>query len=227
MAQNPSLPRRQKPLQPSAFADEHLTHRQEVGARESPTHAQSGAVLILGLVVLLVITLIGVTGLNTTVMQERMAGNLRQNNLALQAAEAALQAGLTYIDSQTAPPAVNSSGSDHIWPSCRVVDDNAGGVDACSRLRTVLENWNGALADVDEGSSYSALVSAIGGSGDLPGVAAQPRIYIEERYVPPLAFAQAAQGRGFHYYTVTAVGFGVSDSARAIVQSTVAKVYQH
>jgi type IV pilus assembly protein PilX len=177
--------------------------------------------------VLLVITLLGVTGLNTTVMQERMAGNLRQKNLALQAAEAALQGGLAYIESQTLPPLANSSGADYVWPSCTVADLAAGNVDACERLDTVLANWRGESDSISEGASYSSVVSGIGGAGDLPDVVVQPRIYIEERYVPPLDFDRAAQGAGVHYYTVTAVGFGGSDSARAIVQSTVAKVYQY
>jgi len=207
----------------NAFSLQALPRSQAMGASKT---AQSGAVLILGLVVLVVITLLGVTGMNTTVMQERMAGNMRQKNLALQAAEAALQGGLAYIESQTVPPIANSTGANYVWPSCTVADLEAGGVDACGRLETVLANWRGTLADVSEGASYSAVVSGIGGAGDLPSVVAQPRIYIEERYVPPLDVDQASQGAGVHYYTVTAVGFGGSDSARAIVQSTVAKVYQ-
>ena len=188
----------------------------------------SGAVLILGLVVLLVITMLGITGMRTTVMQERMAGNLRQNNTALQAAEAALQAGLSYIENQTAPPHANSSGSEHVWPACTV---NAANADvqtgACAGLATVLDDWQGDPASVRAGSSYQDILGELGDSGHLPGVVEQPRIYIEVRYVPPLDVEEAARGAGVHYYTVTAVGFGGSAKARAIVQSTVAKVFQH
>ena len=191
-------------------------------------NAASGAVLILGLVVLLVITMLGITGMRTTVMQERMAGNLRHNNTALQAAEAALQAGLAYIGNQTAPPHADSGGSEHVWPACTV---NAANADvqagACVGLATVLDDWRGDLASVSAGSSYQDILGELGDSGNLPGVVEQPRIYIEVRYVPPLDAEEAARGAGVHYYTVTAVGFGGSAKARAIVQSTVAKVFQH
>ena len=187
----------------------------------------SGAVLILGLVVLLVITMLGITGMSTTVMQERMAGNLRQNHTALQAAEAALQAGLAYIENQTAPPNADSSGSEHVWPACTVKAANADLQNgACSGLASVLDNWQGDLASVSEGSTYQEVVGELGDAGALPGVVGQPRIYIEVRYVPPLDAEQAALGAGVHYYTVTAVGFGGSAKARAIVQSTVAKVFE-
>lgn len=61
------------------------------------TH-QKGAVLIVSLVMLIIMTLLGISGMNNTVMQERMAGNQRNSTLAFQAAEAALRAAETAID---------------------------------------------------------------------------------------------------------------------------------
>lgn len=58
---------------------------------------QRGAVLIVSLIFLLLMTLIGVTSMQSTTLQERMAGNTRDRNLALQAAEAALRGGETWI----------------------------------------------------------------------------------------------------------------------------------
>jgi len=52
---------------------------------------QTGAALIVSLVLLLIMTVLGVTAMRTTTLQERMAGNLRDNNLAFQDAEAALR----------------------------------------------------------------------------------------------------------------------------------------
>ncbi|WP_228128469.1 pilus assembly PilX family protein [Marinobacter daepoensis] len=48
---------------------------------------QRGAVLIISLIVLLVMTLIGVAGMNSSVMQERMAVNAQNSNRTFQAAE--------------------------------------------------------------------------------------------------------------------------------------------
>jgi hypothetical protein len=60
----------------------------------------------------------------------------------------------------------------------------------------------------------------------LPEVALQPRIYIESRYLQPLDAEAAARGVGIHLLEVSAVGFGADSNARAILQSTIAKVYR-
>lgn len=52
---------------------------------------QRGAALVVGLVLLVVVTLVGVGAMQTTTLQEKMAGNLRDSNLSFQAAEAALR----------------------------------------------------------------------------------------------------------------------------------------
>ncbi len=52
---------------------------------------QRGAALIFALVFLLMLTLIGVTASKVTSLEERMAGNTRERDLALEAAEAALR----------------------------------------------------------------------------------------------------------------------------------------
>ncbi len=54
---------------------------------------QSGVALPIGLMLLLVVTVIGIGSFQTTVMEERMSGNLRKRSVALQVAEAALRAG--------------------------------------------------------------------------------------------------------------------------------------
>lgn len=62
----------------------------------TPTR-QGGAALIISLIFLLLMTLIGVTSMQTTTLQERMAGNSRDRNLALQAAEAGLRQGELWL----------------------------------------------------------------------------------------------------------------------------------
>ena len=58
---------------------------------------QQGAVLIVSLLMLLVMTLIGITAMNNTVLEEKMAGNTRQRQLAFQAAEAALRSAENWL----------------------------------------------------------------------------------------------------------------------------------
>ena len=66
-------------------------------------NTESGAVLVIALIFLLVLTLLGITATSTSTMQERMAGNLRDNNLAFQSAEAALRDGEELLQQATIP----------------------------------------------------------------------------------------------------------------------------
>ena len=68
-----------------------------------------GAVLVVSLLFLLVLTLIGVAGLQNTTIQEKMAGNLRDQNTAFQSAEAAIREGESYLEDIVSPAALNGS----------------------------------------------------------------------------------------------------------------------
>ena len=72
---------------------------------------QCGSVLAIALIFLLLMTLIGVTAMRTTTLQERMAGNMRDRNLAFQAAEVALREGERFLsDTVVVGPFTNSGG---------------------------------------------------------------------------------------------------------------------
>ncbi len=58
---------------------------------------QTGSALAVALVFTLLMTIIGVAAMQTATLQERMAGNLRDRNLAFQAAEAALREGEVWV----------------------------------------------------------------------------------------------------------------------------------
>ncbi len=57
----------------------------------NPPNDQKGAVLIISLLMLLVTTMIGITAMGTTTLEEKMASNHRQRQIALQAASSALR----------------------------------------------------------------------------------------------------------------------------------------
>jgi type IV pilus assembly protein PilX len=61
---------------------------------------QRGATLAVALMFLVVLTLLSVSSVRTATMQERMAGNSRDRNLAFQAAESALRAAEVYLRDQ-------------------------------------------------------------------------------------------------------------------------------
>ncbi len=65
---------------------------------------QKGAVLAVSLLILLIMTIIGVSALQTTTLEERMAGNLLDQRMAFQTAEAALRVAEGQIESLVAYP---------------------------------------------------------------------------------------------------------------------------
>ena len=70
---------------------------------------QSGITLIIGLVMLLLLTIIMLAAMRVTSLEERMAGNLRNQNIAFQAAESALrEAEATIFISTHAPQALDN-----------------------------------------------------------------------------------------------------------------------
>jgi type IV pilus assembly protein PilX len=85
--------------------------------------SQSGVVLVISLIMLLLLTVIGSTAMQTTSLEEKMAGNLRDKDLAFQAAESALRAAennlLTYLNSLplTVPLTPNATFTGGFYPS--------------------------------------------------------------------------------------------------------------
>lgn len=66
-------------------------------------HSQGGVVLVVSLLMLLVLTLVGVTAMQLSTRQEKMSGNTRDLDVALQAAEAALRFGESQLVAATLP----------------------------------------------------------------------------------------------------------------------------
>lgn len=137
---------------------------------------QSGVVLVVSLIMLLLLTLIGVSGMQTTALEEKMASNSRDQNIAFQAAEAALRAGEIFIEDAVSSDKTNFTTS----PS------NANGL----HLKTENLNYKAATTWVDaETVEYASTI---------PLVAAQPRYYIE--YINDIApnsyFRVTARGTG-------------------------------
>jgi type IV pilus assembly protein PilX len=59
---------------------------------------EHGAVLIVSLIMLLIVTMIAVSSMQGTVMEEKMAGNTRDRNLAFQTAESSLREAENYVE---------------------------------------------------------------------------------------------------------------------------------
>lgn len=65
---------------------------------------QRGAVLVVSLLLLLVMTVLALGASQTTRLQERMSANMRDRDLAFESSEAGLRNGERIIDSLTVAP---------------------------------------------------------------------------------------------------------------------------
>ncbi|WP_295886799.1 PilX N-terminal domain-containing pilus assembly protein [uncultured Thiohalocapsa sp.] len=147
---------------------------------------QRGVALAVALILLLVMTLLSVAGLRGTGMQERMASNLRDRNLAFQSAESALRAAETALvaGGGAGSPAVSAPGDLGWWEACwegsvtgcppavvHPVDTAAWGIAAAPeyRLERLRAGNYGSLAADEALSSpplYRITVRAVGGTAD-------------------------------------------------------------
>jgi Tfp pilus assembly protein PilX len=84
---------------------------------------QNGAVLIVALLFLVILTILGLTAMQGTTMEERMSGNSRDINVALQAAEAALRDARRDINRL---PITGAGRASHVF------GDAAGNVGTCN-----------------------------------------------------------------------------------------------
>lgn len=75
---------------------------------------QRGVVLIIALIMLVAMTTIGVSSITTSSLEERMAGNFDDRNVAFQAAEAALREGERYVQ-------INKPDTSKFHQNCNVV----------------------------------------------------------------------------------------------------------
>jgi len=73
------------------------TGRRKPAPYSAARHQQRGVVLFVSLIMLMVMTLIGVTGMQNSSMEEKMVANVRDIDLSFQAAEAALREAETSL----------------------------------------------------------------------------------------------------------------------------------
>ncbi|MFS1524597.1 PilX N-terminal domain-containing pilus assembly protein [Microbulbifer sp. 2304DJ12-6] len=170
----------------------------------STLHPQRGATLLVGLIILLLMTFIGLAAMRGSGMQELMAGNMRDRQLAFQAAEAALRAGESSVSTtfKTMTFDGNTAGQ---------VEDMAGATNSGFWLGYT---WEGASISTNLG---------------LQEVAKQP-VYVIERVTPQLPNS-SADGSGIDMeslgklqptptYRITSRGVGGTENAVVILQST-------
>jgi type IV pilus assembly protein PilX len=81
----------------------------------SSKHMQKGAILIVALVMLLLLTVIGISSMRGTTLQERMASNMRDQNMALQAAESSLRKAESVLDEKFTADTMSTLNVTPVW----------------------------------------------------------------------------------------------------------------
>jgi type IV pilus assembly protein PilX len=170
---------------------------------------EKGIVLLVGLIILLVMTLVGLSATRSTLLEERMSGSTTDNNVAFQAAEAALREGERSLQAPVLPSFNNSGG--------RYVALEYANPDQAPRW----EQWKGS----NESSNWSTNAIAYNGMSTAPAPLnqASARYYIEEFplvYGAGESLAADAPVDELGFYRVTARGVGISGMTTVIVQST-------
>ena len=161
--------------------------------------AQSGMVIIVGLIFLMILTLIGISAMNSTALSEKLTQNLRDSTAAFGAAEASMSDGEAWLQAQVAAPtAVTTCTSS----PCNVWASNTLGT-----IYTQPTSWWLARAKTFSSTLY--------------GVVAQPQYIIEfHSFVPyELSPDSFGKGQGYYYYRVNARGTGATSNAQVNLQS--------
>jgi type IV pilus assembly protein PilX len=173
---------------------------------------QHGAVLVVSLIMLLVMTLIAVSAMRTTTLEERMGGNTRNQETAFQAAEAVLRAGESNLQGYTAEPLAASEGPTNIWVLDAPDPDTANETPWWKESTRDQSWWH---------------TNAVAYSGTLDGVGTDPMYLIEavDFVRDSLNVGSQQDESGQVYYRLTARATGGNDLARALLQSTYARRY--
>jgi len=169
---------------------------------------QKGSVLIISLLLLIVSTLLGLSSMNNTVMEEKMAGNLRQQNLALQTAESSLRQGENWLSALSVftKPVASSTGASGVW----IKDAPEGVAVPTGRWWTDEATWTSDAVVYNElaGLTGYYLIEELESLQDSLNVGAQ---------------SDGQSTRDF--YQITAYGLGLGGRAKAYLRTTFARRY--
>jgi len=163
----------------------------------NPGKNQRGATLMISLMILLVMTLIGVTSMGTSNLEEKMAGNDRDLNLAFQSAEAALRQAENYLMNDIASTAAFNGGTAGLY----------------------------ALGSNPDITAAATWASSINYSGTISGIKTSPKYIIEimgdvgNEDVNISGYGESSGSGVITTFRITSRGTGGTDGAVAMLQS--------
>ena len=188
---------------------------------------QRGAVLVIAIVFLILLTLIALTATSASILQERMTGGMRNQQLGLMGAETTLRGGeaflwkLSFDGSQPLPPC-EGTGTDCVYRP------DASGV-LNSTVQTFRSSKEWLPVGSDGGRAYENALSGLTGNAITANLGSEPRYIIENLgpNVPPGAGQQRGTREpegttlaGKHeWYRITSRSQGGSDAVVRVAES--------
>lgn len=162
----------------------------------NPLNNQRGVVLVAGLLILVILSLMGITTMQTSTIEEKMTSNMGQRQLAFQAAEAGLREA-----------EVRLSGLGGIDPTLPILTPASPGG---TPLWDTTNRWTGTNSDVATDLNTSIY-------------AEQPRYIVEELQILPTDTTNLDADNPVEtmtMYRVTSRGVGGSGTAEVLLQIT-------
>lgn len=167
---------------------------------------QSGMVLLVALVMVGLMSIIAVAAIRGSNMQEAMAGNLRDRNLAFQSAEAGLRIGEANVEA-------GATFGDLASGTGFYTDILADGDTSLLPIEWTPSEWNGRAISAPDNS--------------VPGVIKQPQIVHEELDVSGVVniggavdFESMGGSTSYRFYRITSRATGLTENTQVILQST-------
>lgn len=164
---------------------------------------QNGVVLIVALLILMAMTIVSVSSMSSSTLEERMAANLKDREKAFQAAEAALRYGESLVEAGISTGAFNTT--------C------TGGycMHDLQAATTYPIYWHDSGLNVwGDGSKHHTYDT---------GTAADAKIIIEYMGTQIQDFSNPDPATDPPIYRVTALGYGMTTNSRVMLQSTYLK----
>jgi len=165
---------------------------------------QAGATLIVSLLILLVMTLLGVTAMQTNILEEKMSGNSKDVSLSLQAAEAALREAEAYVETIVSPAAAFDGNTAWLYPDGTNVD-----VYADATWTTARSYQTGNITNITTRPKYVIELTGEIGSATTD--------------INVKGYGESSGSGAVNSFRVTARGTGGSDSTVTLLQAYYAK----
>lgn len=162
---------------------------------------QHGMVLVLALIILMAMTIISVSSMTTSSLEERMAGNLKDREVAFQAAEAALRYGEKLVDNGISTGAFN------------LTCDSGYCQHDLQDAKSYPVYWQDSGLDVWNDSNKHITFA-------VTGTAEDAKIIIEYMGVQIQNLSDEAQPTDPPIYRITALGYGTTANSRVMLQSS-------